>query len=81
MVILCQQEARLGFLMANCALGLVFLEFEGQENIDIVTWEGSYIGDDILAGFENGNPIEIKIWAILYDTELIMEAESAFEVG
>ena len=54
------------------------MEFEGQENIDIVTWEGSYIGDDILAGFENGNPIEIKIWAILYDTELIMEAEPLF---
>tara|TARA_B100000900_G_scaffold86492_1_gene70162 strand:+ start:2818 stop:4482 length:1665 start_codon:yes stop_codon:yes gene_type:complete len=73
--------SQIGVFDGELCVGASFLEFEGQENIDIVTWEGSYIGDDILAGFESGNPIGIKIWAILYDTELIMEAESAFEVG
>ena len=56
-----KDEDEVAVFDGELCVGASFLEFEGQENIDIVTWEGSYIGDDILAGFESGNPIEIKI--------------------
>ena len=75
------EGSQIGVFDGDLCVGASFVDFEGQDNIDIVTWEGSNIGNDILPGFESGNPIYMKIWSMLYDTEVIMDADLSFEVG
>ena len=52
---------------------------EENENIDIVTWEGSY--SPYLPGFTAGNPINVKVYVDIYSTMLTLDAQLDFEVG
>ena len=62
-------------------VGADTIQFYGQENIDIVTWEGSVIAGDTLMGFDSGNPIQLKVFCLVNQTELLLEPELNFEIG
>ena len=54
--------------------------FSGEnENIDIVTWEGS--SNPYLPGFTAGSSISAKVYIDIYNTMLTLDAQVDFEVG
>ncbi len=50
-----------------------------NENIDIVTWEGS--SNPYLPGFTAGSAISAKVYVDIYNTMLTLDAQLDFEVG
>ena len=71
----------IGIFDDTLCVGADTIQFYGQENIDIVTWEGSIIAGDTLMGFDSGNPIQLKVFCLVNQTELLLEPELNFEIG
>ena len=62
-------------------VGADTVEYDGQDNINIVAWEGSIISGDTLPGFSNGNPIEIRVYTIINNIEVMIDTDVTFEIG
>ena len=80
-MIVCLLAREIGIFDDTLCVGADTIQFYGQENIDIVTWEGSVIAGDTLMGFDSGNPIQLKVFCLVNQTELLLEPELNFEIG
>ena len=64
---------QIGIFDSILCVGADTVEYVGQENIDIVTWEGS--ANPYLPGFAAGDTISAQLFANIYGTELTMAAD------
>ena len=74
-----QAGTEIGIFDDTLCVGSVITDFDGQTNIDIVTWQGNPSYD--LPGFTTGNTIIFKVYANIYGEweELLVTPE--FSVG
>lgn len=70
---------QIGIFDGDLCVGAESIDYEGQENIDVVTWEGS--ASPYLPGFSPGNAITAQLISTVYDTELNMSAELTLDTG
>ena len=60
---------QIGIFDGETCVGAESIDYEGQENIDVVTWEGS--ANPYLPGFSPGNAITAQLISSVYDLSLI----------
>jgi len=70
---------QIGIFDSILCVGADTVEYAGQENIDIVTWEGSV--NPYLPGFAAGDTISAQLFANIYGTELTMAADLSIQTG
>ncbi|MCS5606696.1 MAG: DUF1573 domain-containing protein, partial [Alphaproteobacteria bacterium] len=70
---------QIGIFDSILCVGADTVEYAGQENIDIVTWEGS--ANPYLPGFAAGDTISAQLFANIYGTELTMAADLSIQTG